>query len=214
MTLASLRQQGWSLRVIGQCMGRSVSTLMLGRTVKPAASHTRRAVSVASTPALCPNCILTGCYGVRSLRCCAGCARPSRLRRHSNACISTVRALRFRARQFTTPATPIRVASCAASSSRCCARARARAGGVLRARIGVARFPRWSASMCAPRARRSPDAWHSEGELIKGAGNRSAVGGCRTHHAPGAAVQDGGCKGRKCVGGVQRQAQLDCCARR
>ena len=31
--------------------------------------------------------------------------------------------------------------------------------------------------MCAPRARRSPDAWHSEGELIKGAGNRSAVGG-------------------------------------
>lgn len=132
---------------------------------------------VAKRPGGRSSSIPTGRCG-RWLRACwAGVGRHSRSRGHSSACGPKTANYTSRTRRSTTPSTRTPRANCARLCWHACAKAAAPAGRALRGRTDAARFPRWSASTCArPRSQTGSCLATGNGDLIKGASNKSSVG--------------------------------------
>ena len=118
---------------------------MLVGTATIAPRPNARASGDALMPDPLPSCTATAVCGTWSTPRLAGTGRANKLPAHS-ACTPTIRPCAPATRATTPSSTPTLWENCATSSSRSCARAKARADRALRALIGAARFRRLSPS--------------------------------------------------------------------
>lgn len=156
MTIESMKLQVASTRAMARVLGRPASTVSreVSRNSCPGTGYTADSAQAlhatrGSEGALSTSSTYEVCSGVSCVRCCNGSGRRSRLPLPSRAYSPTNPSATCPTRRSTRPSTPSPAASCADNSSPAFATGEAPACRAAGAPTGEARFPRWSASMCA-----------------------------------------------------------------